>query len=195
MYKNSLFRDQKEGSDSCPPARQVLQPPSSHFATCISLQKYTNLIVELMNTPSAPQYQYSRRLYFAYDKEKISLISQKRLKMTPLPSHQITSDSRHSGFWYELKDKKGRTLYRRITKNPLLLEIEIHTGDPKQPFKWQKNKEAKGEFTLLIPDLPDAHEIIIMGTKSEEKPSLKPAEELARIPLSEKIKEENHERS
>lgn len=143
-----------------------------------------------MDTPPTQQYQYSRRLYFSYEGEKISLLSHKRLKMIPLPSHPIPSDSRQSGFWYELKDKKGKTLYRRVTKNPLPFEIEIHTGDRKQPLKWQKNKKTKGEFILLIPDIEDAHEIVLMGTKSEEKPSLKPAEELARIPLPEKRKEE-----
>ena len=134
--------------------------------------------------------EYSRRLIFSYEGERIQLLSSQREKMIALPSHPLSTDKKESGFWYEVVDKKGNNIYRRITKNPLQMEVEVRADNGKQPLMWTKNKKSKGEFVLLIPDFPEATEVVLKGTLTEEKPSREPAKELGRFSLDEKEQEQ-----
>src|SRR4051812_39197017 len=102
------------------------------------------------------------RVLFHFEGTAVRVGATQLVVMTAPPSDVIPRDERPgeppelAGFWFDLVDRAGRVVYRRGMDNPLLQSATIHTGDPDQPFTNVRLSEAKGEFLLLMPDLPAA---------------------------------------
>lgn len=124
------------------------------------------------------------RLTFSYKGDKIKLVSQKTLKMTPLAPDTFQSGKRGSGFWYELKDAKNRTQFRRVTSNPIRHYTEVRSGDPDRPLSWEKVDEPSGIFTLLIPVIKGVREIRLFSSPQIGEERGGPAREIARFVLA-----------
>ena len=62
-----------------------------------------------------------------------------------------------AGFWYEARDGRGRTLFRRVTRNPTEQAVEV----PAEAGGLQRVEMSRPEvvFDVLIPDLPEAAEL------------------------------------
>jgi hypothetical protein len=133
---------------------------------------------------------YSLRLTFSYEGSTVSLIAKDRIKMLALPSHQVSSEGGQSGFWYEVRDDKGQTIYRRITQNPIQFETEIRSDDPKKPLNWHGVDKPKGMFVFHIPDLPSAKTVVFMSSPMEPKRRQEPAQELTSFELNSDRKEQ-----
>ena len=126
--------------------------------------------------------KFATRLTFSYKGDKIKLVSQQTLRMTPPASHALKPGKRESGFWYELKDAKNRTHFRRATLNPIKHYIEVRSGDPDRPLAWEKVEEPSGIFTLLVPVIKGARQIrLFSGPPGKEGGG--PAKEIARFVL------------
>jgi hypothetical protein len=101
--------------------------------------------------------------------------------MIPPPSDRVDEYEGQSGFWCELRDADSRVIYRRVIHNPIRLDIEAPSGDPKRPFTHVKSSEAEGSFTLLMPDFEQARTLALWASSPEE-PS-QPAKEIAHVDL------------
>ena len=69
-----------------------------------------------------------------------------------------------SGFWYELKDSKNKTLFRRVIENPLQHYVEVRSNNPDRPFTWEKLAKPSKIFILLVPELKEARDISLFSS-------------------------------
>ena len=98
-----------------------------------------------------------------------------------------------SGFWIELRDAKGRALYRQILHNPLQLSVEIHSENKERPIRQETNPNPKAVLTVVFPDLPDAETLVIVSSPLKAEAMFEPASDLVSFSLG-KLKEDQHER-
>jgi hypothetical protein len=139
-------------------------------------------------------YRHALRLTFSYQKSQVELILMEAIHMIVPPSLEITSQPPGAAFWYELQDSKQTPLYRRVQRNPLDPSVEVLTGDPEMPLAYVNSGRIEGEFTLLVPSLPQARAVVLYqwslppdAVQSDVPPS--PAE-IARFPLGHAIGKE-----
>jgi hypothetical protein len=123
------------------------------------------------------------RLTFSYVGSDVYLMSRQSVKMMLPPSDPLSYPREQSGFWFEVKDVNGRTLYRRIMQNPIKYAVEIRTDDPERPLMWHEVSEPKGVFVLLVPELDNAHTIVLYSSPLEPEGIGKPATEINRFGL------------
>ena len=125
--------------------------------------------------------QYATRLTFSYKGDKIKLLTTQTLRMKPLISPNLKNKKAISGFWYELRDIKGRTLFKHIEYNPIQYEVEVRSDDANRPFTRIKVKNPSGIFTLLIPYFREATEVALFSSPPETMGE--PAREIGRFPM------------
>ena len=126
---------------------------------------------------------FTMRLTFSYEGTDLRLISQQSVRMVPPPSDSLRAEEEQTGFWYEVHDAGGSTLYRRVTQNPIKFAVEVRSDDPDRPLNWQQVDEPRGTFVLLIPDLDSALEVVLFGDPLEPDAPSGPAKEIARFDL------------
>jgi hypothetical protein len=125
----------------------------------------------------------SRRLIFSYKNNDILLLKIQTINIIAPPSDPLDYPSNQTGFWYELKDLEGRTLYRRIIENPLNPYHEVFSNDPYNSIIRQRVSEPEGTFVLLVPDIPEAHSILLFGPSDIESTYIG-AKELGRFDVT-----------
>ncbi len=139
-------------------------------------------------------HRHALRLTFSYQRSEVELILMEALKMIVPPSLEITNQPPGAAFWYELQDSKQTPLYRRVQRNPLDPSVEVLTGDPERPFAHLNSGRTEGEFTLLVPSLPQARSVVLYkwslppdAVEREDPPT---PTEIARYPLGDAIDKE-----
>ncbi len=124
------------------------------------------------------------RLTFSYEGSNVRLVSRQSVEMIPPQGDAAATRQGQAGFWYEVRDEKDNTLFRRIVQNPIRFAAEIRSEDPERPLSWQDVSEPRGEFVLLMPDLDTARVLVLFGSPMERGAPLGPAKEIARFDLS-----------
>ena len=93
--------------------------------------------------------------------------------VTPAPRQGQT------GYWVQLTDASGRIVYHRPLHSPIAIDMEVYSPD-KQTIARVPIARREGQFTVLLPDLPDASVFALHGPLDPELPS-EPAQELLRL--------------
>jgi hypothetical protein len=124
------------------------------------------------------------RLTFSYEGGNVRLMSQQAVEMIcpdrcPPPSNRARQQQ--PGFFYELRDTRDQILHEGAIPNPVKFDVELRTDDSRRPLAWQKLREPKGCFVLLVPDLAPAHTIVLFSSPLDTAHSTEPARELARF--------------
>ncbi len=139
-------------------------------------------------------HRYALRLTFSYQRSRVELTLMEAIEMIVPPSLEITSRPPGAEFWYELQDGKQTPLYRRIQRNPLNPSVEVPTGDPERPLARVNAARAEGEFTLLVPNLPQARSIVLytwsLPSETGQRDVYPSPKEIARFPLGRAIDKE-----
>jgi hypothetical protein len=134
------------------------------------------------------------RLTFSYRERRVQLILMEEIEMLVPPSMDITSRPPGAEFWYELQDGRRAPLYRRTQRNPLDPSVEVLTDNPERPFAVVDSGRTEGEFTLLVPRLPEARSVVLYEWSLPEdaiQRDLPPApSEIARFAVGEAIDKE-----
>ncbi len=133
-----------------------------------------------------PHHNWSRtlRLTFSYEGHNVRLVSRQSVEMIPPSSDPITLEEERSGFWYELQDKQGRVLYRRVVHNPIRFEAEVFSHHPEVPLTRTKIDNPQGMFQLLVPETHEAATLVLFSSPLEPEFAGEPARELARFQLT-----------
>jgi hypothetical protein len=121
------------------------------------------------------------RLFVAYSGADLRLLDRQSVEMVPPPGDDDVE--RRSGFWLELRDREGRTVYSRVTQNPIRASAELLTDDRERPVARAELAEVKGEFVLHVPDLPEAQVLVFMSSPAGPAGLVEPASEVARLDL------------
>ena len=130
-----------------------------------------------------PRQPRTLRLLVAYSATELRLLDRRSVEMIPPPADDRVEEQR-SGFWLELQDGKGQTLYSRVTQNPMRFSAELLTDDSERPLARAELDEVKGEFVLHVPDLPEARALVFMSGPPGPAALGEPASEVARLDLT-----------
>jgi hypothetical protein len=93
-----------------------------------------------------------------------------------------------SGFWLELSNDNRSILYRQIIDNPIRIDTDVFSENPKQSIKRHELVDIKGTFSIVIPNIPDARNFDLFGSPvlSEGMRGLqKPAAKIFHLDLKE----------
>ncbi len=129
------------------------------------------------------------RLLFAFEGRDVRLLRKQWLSMVAPPSDRFPKrDERQepmAGFWVDLLDGEEQVVYRRVFgENPMSAGIAVYTGDKDHPFTMQRTAEPKGDFMVVVPDIPEATSVALFGSPPAQE-GFAAAEELARFGLKE----------
>src|SRR6266508_2208561 len=134
-----------------------------------------------MDRTQQPEPNRAIRLLIEYDQSRFTVRESWSLETLAPPSHPLVAAQAQSGFWFELRDGKDSVVYRRVMENPVQFDVEVH--DPERGPYRRAVEEPKGVFTILIPDLPEAQEIVFVSSPLDPAESAGPAEQVARLTL------------
>lgn len=123
------------------------------------------------------------RLVIEYEGRKFTVAQRHDVQMAVPPSDPVHGYEGQSGFWYELRDAKGKVLYRRIVGKPIGAGVEVH--DPERGSRWYDVKQPAGVVVALIPDLPNAESLVLVSSPQDPRKGAAAAEPIATIHLSE----------
>jgi hypothetical protein len=142
-----------------------------------------------MDTFSLPVTSKAIRLTFAYDGDKVQLVSQQPIEMVVPPSAPVTGFAAQKGFWAELKDANNKTLYRQVMHNPIRGDVEVFSDDPAKSVARQPVPGRKGVFVVLVPDTEHGREVALSSSPGVQPGPMamtganQAASEIARIKL------------
>ena len=125
----------------------------------------------------------SLRLTFSYERTNVQLTNVQSVTMRPLPADPLQAPKDATGFWIELQDADGQSLYRRVMQNPIRFAAEFPTGETNRPLAWGNIKEPRGSFVLVVPDLSRVQTLVLFSSPLEPDRSAGPAQELVRFDL------------
>jgi hypothetical protein len=66
------------------------------------------------------------RLTFTYDGDSVQLAAGRAVQMIVPPSDPVDGYQGEAGFWAELRDPAGATIFRRVLHDPIQVYQEVH---------------------------------------------------------------------
>ena len=121
---------------------------------------------------------HALRLTFAYRGAQIRLAGSERIAMIVPAPLAAPPQATQTGYWFGVLDAAGALIYHRPLHNPIRIDVETFSSD--RPIARVPVAEREGEFTVLIPDVADAHTFALHGPPDPERPD-EPARELLRL--------------
>jgi hypothetical protein len=120
------------------------------------------------------------RLTFAYEGAQIRLIGSDRVSMIVPAPNTPPPEPGQTGYWFGVRDASGRLIYHRPLHDPIKVDVEVFSPDPRQSIARVPIARREGQFTLLIPDVPDARTFELQGPADPARRD-EPARELLRL--------------
>ena len=112
------------------------------------------------------------RLTFTYEGTQIRIAGSERIAMI-VPAAIATPPQRgQSGYWFEIRDAAGRIVYHRPLHQPVAVDAEVFSPDPRQSIARVPSARREGQFTILIPDSADARTFELYGPADPAHPEL-----------------------
>lgn len=125
------------------------------------------------------------RFTFSYQGSDLKMSAIERLEKVTPPSDSLEPLEDHSGFWYELQDAQGKPVYRRIIHNPISYAVEVPTGQEEgETLQWLEVQHPQGDFTLLVPELASARDLVFFSSPLDIEDDTQAAGEIFRLDLS-----------
>lgn len=129
----------------------------------------------------------SLRLIFSYEGEELRLESRQPITMAAPPSQRIESGQNRTGFWTEVRDARGSVLHQRAIHNPVRRFVEVFSPDPEQPISYVPVQQPQGAFAVVVPTLPGADHVTVMGSTTVGANGLTLSVELHRVSLEDEL--------
>jgi len=102
------------------------------------------------------------RLTFEHEADTVRLTRARPVDMKPVPSDALEGYAGHSGFWLEVRDASGKTIYRRVLPNPTPTYHEVHNPNGRSTHVPVQNR--RGAFEVVIPAPPAGAVVAIFAT-------------------------------
>jgi hypothetical protein len=131
------------------------------------------------DTDSLLKWGRALRLTFSYSGTEIKLINEQNIESRIPPSDDLNEHEERSGFWYELRDKDGRTLYRKAIYNPISYDAEFLSERERGKFSRKKIPNPAGAFAIMVPDTPHGRTLVMFSSPFNPEESFKAAKEFA----------------
>jgi hypothetical protein len=120
------------------------------------------------------------RFLLDYEATTVRLLARQPVDMMVPPSDPLEGYQGQTGFWFEVRDTRGRPLYRRIVHNPIAHHVEVHGADD-QGIHREVIDQPQGVFTIVAPDLPDGTTLVLVSSPFTK--AYGPATDLASFPF------------
>jgi hypothetical protein len=108
-------------------------------------------------------YTHTLRITFSYDGPKLEIIRVQRVAMRAPAPATMTPQINQTGYWLEVRNGNGKLLYHRPIHDPTNRHIESFGDAPGKPMHLHPATATKGEFEVLVPDLPSAQTFRLLG--------------------------------
>jgi peptidoglycan hydrolase-like protein with peptidoglycan-binding domain len=121
----------------------------------------------LLEVPDDVAPSGSMLVTFAFDPQAaqpVTFVSSQTGDAPALPSDDLDPLEDTAGYWVELHDSNAQPLYRRILDDPFNLQAGFPSDDPDAPLQSQPTQAEPGEFSLLLPVLPQAVSLVIFSS-------------------------------
>jgi hypothetical protein len=125
------------------------------------------------HTAQPISYTHTLRITFAYDGPKLEIARVQRVAMRA-PAATTTQENQ-AGYWLEVRDGNGALLYQRPIHDPMRRDIESFGDAPGDPMRRHPATATKGEFEVLVPDLPGAQAFRLHGPPAEARGAFPPS--------------------
>lgn len=130
---------------------------------------------------------HALRLTFAWRGTQIRVVGSERIAMIVPPSIDAPSETATTGYSFALLDANGRVIYRRPLHAPIRIDTEAYSPGKGRAIERVPLATSEGQFTLLVPDLADAHAFQLSGPVDPRRPD-EPAGELLRVDVDTLLK-------
>ena len=122
------------------------------------------------------------RLTFAYPGGQIRIVGSERIAMIVPAMISTPPQPGQTGYWFVVLDEAGRVIYHRPLHSPIRIDVEAFSPDPRQSITRVPLQARDGQFTVLIPDSPDARTFALHGPGDPARPD-EAARELLRLDI------------
>jgi hypothetical protein len=126
----------------------------------------------------------SVRLTFSYDGDDVRLESRQPVEMLAPPSDPVEGSEHQAGFWTEVRDAQGSVLHRKVMHDPVRRDAEVFSPDPERSITRVPLERPRGAFAVLVPLVPGADHVALMGVPAAGAAAFAPAVELHRVSLT-----------
>ena len=127
-----------------------------------------------------------RRLTFGYDGDQIRLVDEQHVEMTLPPTRNLDVDARtRRGFSVVLRDGDDRPVYRLTRTSPMRHNAEIFAPAQDGALHRRGLEHPSGTFVVLVPEVPGARTVELIGHPLRPEAHQEPPSSLARITLGE----------
>jgi len=103
------------------------------------------------------------RLTFTYDGDSVQLAAGRAVEMTVPPSDPVDGYQGQAGFWVELRDPAGATIFRRVLHDPMSVYQEVH-APPGAPATRTPRRDMSGVFEVVLPVPPPGSRVVLFRT-------------------------------
>ena len=124
-----------------------------------------------------------RRLTFEYDGDHIKLVSNKPVTMIVPPTQPLDAAPTHGALSLVVRDQANRPLYRATHESPIRHDAEVFSREAGGSVQRVAVEHPKGAFTVLVPDLPAAHELDLVGHPLKPEAHAEPPQRLGTYSL------------
>ena len=109
-----------------------------------------------------------RSVEFLYSIDGSTITLEERTEVTaiaPADDGAVADGDELAGFWCELRDTNGVTLWRHVRRHPTLFSMEVMIDDGTGSYADVPPDGSSAVFTCVVPgDLPDAVTVALVGT-------------------------------
>ncbi len=126
------------------------------------------------------------RVTFEYDAAGVRIVAQQRVTMVAPPDDAELVERGDAGYWVEVRDANGETLYRQVLSTPLRHEYEVFSPDPAEGIRRVAAEDPAGVFQAVVPDVEGAHEIVLRGRPSPDEVAVRAPKQLVKARLRER---------
>ena len=112
------------------------------------------------------------RLTFTYEGTQLRIAGSERIAMIVPAGIATPPGHGQSGYWFEIRDDAGRLVYHRPLHQPIAVDAEVFSPDPRQSIARVASSRREGQFTILIPDTQDARTFALYGPADPARPEL-----------------------
>jgi hypothetical protein len=130
------------------------------------------------------------RLMFSYEGDVVTLTHAEPVAMLVPPTDSLDHPVATSGFWLELHDADGTRAYRLRMHDPLVRDVEIFPEEPGGEIVRHRVDRPHGVFTAVVPDLPEARQLVLASRPAGRVAEADRASEIARFDLTDALRHE-----
>lgn len=127
-------------------------------------------------------YTHSLRVTISLASGAVKVLKAKRVAMRAVAPAPSAPTEKSSGYWFEVRDKKGKLLYHRPLPHGDPESVEVFDDPDGGTIRRVPSSKTEHKIELIIPDFPDSAEFTLHGPKTRAERA-KPSSVLHRLAM------------